>query len=105
MLDKFVTSSHAKTGGPCPECGLAIGMFNRIHKYTVVGSAEGTTAAGNGPGVWVCGFCHERASRSVVDLFECWSCLRMVNPGVQVDGRLLCVECYQRRAVQSGRLP
>ena len=90
-------------------------MFNRIYKYVVEG-ASGTTAGGNGPGIWVCSFCHERRQRhpvasgfecayAEVELFECSSCLQMVNPLVDVGGRGFCIPCYQRRAVESGRLP
>ncbi len=105
MLGNFITSSHAKTGGECPECGLAIGQFNRIHKYEVVGQS-GTTRNGNGPGVWVGGFCHDRHKvRLEVSLWECAGCLKMSNPVVMVENRVLCIACYQRIAVESGRLP
>ena len=111
MLDKFVAASHAKKGGTCDECGIAIGVFNRIYKYSVVGQS-GTTRAGNGPGVWVCQWCHDRHRQEErldevleVDLWECAACLRMSNPVVMVENRVLCIACYQRIAVESGRLP
>jgi len=101
MLDKYVASSHAKKGGTCDECGIAIGVFNRIYKYSVVGQS-GTTRAGNGPGVWVCGFCHDRQKQSErldevleVDLWECAGCLKMSNPVVMVENRVLCFPCYE----------
>ena len=104
MLGEYITSSHAKSGGPCPECGLAIGMFNRIFKYTVIGQS-GTTEAGNGAGVWVCSFCHDRHKPPVeVELWECAGCLNMVNPVVMFNGKRFCFPCYSKMAVEAGRL-
>jgi len=104
MLGEFITSSHAKKGGPCPECGLAIGMFNRIFKYTVIGQS-GTTVAGNGAGVWVCSFCHDRHKPPLeIQPFICSACDGLCNPGVMVGGRLLCERCYGHMAVEAGRL-
>jgi len=107
MLGSFITSSHAKEGGPCPECGIAIGMWNRIHKYEVVGET-GTTKHGNGLGVWVCSWCHAREQKhpvaSEVELWECAGCLKMSNPVMMLENRLLCFACYGRFSAESGRL-
>lgn len=89
---------------------MPIGMFNRIHKYATSGE---TTSEGNGPGVWVCTWCHSRAQKHPVvpsgareiELWECSVCLKMVNPVVQAAGRDFCIPCYQARAVELGRLP
>jgi len=107
MLGEHIATSNAKQGGDCPECDMPIGMHQRIYKYAEDGD---TTAAGNGPGVWVCHWCHQRVQARLdeipeVDLWECATCLKMSNPVVMVENRLLCIACYQRIAVESGRLP
>ena len=112
MLGEYVASTHAKAGGECDECGMAIGVFNRIYKYTVVGGTVKGVGGGNGPGVWVCQWCHDRAKRGIqadaqvseVDLWECSKCLRMSNPVVIVGEDLLCFPCYGLASVDSGRL-
>lgn len=111
MLGEYVTSSHAKKGGDCPECGIAIGMFNRIHKYTVVGASSGTTPEGNGPGVWVCSWCHARQQKHPVasgpreiDPFLCAACLSPSNPVVEWSGKHYCHLCYARICTEQGKL-
>lgn len=106
MLSEHIATSNAKEGGECWDCDMAIGMHQRIYKYAVDG---GTTAAGNGPGVWVCAWCHQRIQNRLdeipeVDLWECAVCLKMSNPVVMVENRMLCFKCYGSLSAESGRL-
>ena len=92
---------------------MAIGVFNRIHKYTVIDQAGSTTDFGNGPGVWVCTWCHQRAQKPpsmiddapIVDLWECRACSKQTNPVVMAGGGQWCVQCWEAMQVESGRLP
>ena len=107
-----VAVSRAKTGGPCPDCGMPIGKGNSIYKYPVQGG--GTTVEGNGPGIWVCRWCHTRRqlNRGAGDdlgteenRFECDGCGRYANPVVESGGRRFCWSCWSAIRVEQGHLP
>lgn len=107
MQPEHVATSNAKEGGDCPDCGMAIGMFQRIYKYADEGS---TTAQGNGPGVWLCHWCHLRIQNRLeelpdMELWECSACLKMVNPVVILDGKRYCFPCHEAFEVEAGHLP
>jgi len=97
----LVAASHAKLGGPCPQCGMDIGKFQPIFKYATDGE---TTRPGNGPGLWLCKWCHDRiqadpeliAALPEVELWECAGCLRMSNPVVIEDGHVRCIGCHEK---------
>ena len=97
MLNEYVADARAKIGGQCPECGMNIGVGNAIYKYSRVGD---TTQAGNGPGVWVCGWCHNKAQlpptqeeRLDIEPFVCSMCHQEVNPVVVRCGLVRCFDC------------
>jgi len=102
-MSEAVASSRAITGGLCPECGMAIGVGNKIYKYPGRG---GSTTFGNGPGQWICGWCHQKrvTPGAEVRLWECSGCSQMSNPVVMVENRVLCFACYQARSVEAGRV-
>lgn len=93
MKSEHVATTTSKAGGPCDDCGAPIGVNNTIYKYATLGD---TTAAGNGPGLWVCQWCHERAQRDPgVSQWSCERCGKYVNPVVQLHRRFYCLDCVE----------
>ena len=93
-----VATATSKAGGNCDECGIAIGAGHKIYKYATEGS---TTGFGNGPGIWVCNWCHRRRGDR---RFECVHCMAMTDIVVEVAGAPWCVDCYVSLSSKSGRL-
>jgi len=108
-LGVFVAEGVAGKGGTCPVCDMPIGVRNRIFKYATTGA---TTSEGNGPGQWVCLWCHQRRQRDLEqaaedDLFRCSGCGASSFAVVQVRGdvRRWCPECWGKIRAEQGRLP
>jgi hypothetical protein len=99
---KSVARSQATTGGLCPDCQMPIGVGNTIWKYPTAGA---TTGPGNGPGIWVCSWCHTRRTVLRDQRFTCVACGGLVDAVVEVGGRPYCPDCYAAMSVKAGRLP
>ena len=91
-MSQVVAISRAIKGGVCPECGMPIGVGNKIYKYAGPG---GTTQFGNGPGYWVCAWCHQKRGRlEGGGYFVCSRCGQHVDAVVEAGGALWCPTCW-----------
>ncbi len=98
---KPVAETRAQKGGPCDDCGMPIGVGNRIYKYPAKGR---TTRPGNGPGRWVCSWCHEKRQAALRQRFTCVSCGVEENVVVEFAGKIVCPDCYASICVEAGKL-